>query len=507
MLTVARLFVALLLASTMLPAGAAAQHLRFGLAEDPDILDPSQGRTFVGRIVFAALCDKLVDIAPDLHVVPQLATEWQWVDGNKGLVMKLRPGVRFHDGETFDAAAVKFNIERHLKLPESVRKSEISAVSGVEIVDPLTVKLVLSAPFAPLLAQLTDRAGMMVSPKAAQAMGAGLGAHPVCAGPFKFVERVAQDRIVVERFADYWDKDRIKLDRITFLPIPDSTVRLANLQSGALDLIERVAAPDLETLRRDKRFALQAITELGYQGITINTGNGERAKTPLGRDARLRQALSLAIDRKALNEVVFNGEFLPGNQWVSPENAYYQKDLPVPARDLDKARRLVAEAQMTNPSAKPGVEMMVPNSPENLQAAQVIQAMAQEAGLEIRIRATEFASSIALADKGDYEAYYIGWSGRTDPDGNIYNFVSCKSALNVGHYCNSQVDRALDTARLVSAPGERLAQYHDVATRTLADLPIIYLMHRKWLWAQTTRLKGFSPYPDGLVRPAGLRFE
>src|SRR3954463_2377767 len=172
-------------------AAASAQStktLRIGLADDADLLDPTMPPTYFGRIVFASLCDKLVDISPELDIVPQLATEWQWTDGNKGLVMKLRQGVTFHDGEKFDAAAVKFNIERHLNLPGSNRKTEISAVKAVEIVDDHTVKLVLSAPFAPLLAQLSDRAGMMISPKAAQAAGDKFASNPVCSGPFKFVE-------------------------------------------------------------------------------------------------------------------------------------------------------------------------------------------------------------------------------------------------------------------------------------------------------------------------------
>ena len=210
---------------------AAARVLRIGLADDPDMLDPTLARTYTGRIVFAAMCDKLVDITPELDIAPQLATEWQWVDGNKGLVLKLRQGVKFQDGEPLDAAAVKFSIERHLNMPGSNRKAEISAVSAVEIIDDHTVKLVLKAPFAPLLAALSDRAGMIVSPKAAQAPG-DFANHPVCAGPYKFVERVAQDRIVLDRFADYWNKDLVKFDRIVFTPIPDSTVRLANLQSG-----------------------------------------------------------------------------------------------------------------------------------------------------------------------------------------------------------------------------------------------------------------------------------
>lgn len=496
-----------LIAAAVIPRvePAAARTLRIGLAEDPDLLDPTLARSFVGRIVFASLCDKLFDIGPELDIVPQLATEWRWTDGNTGLVIKLRPGVKFHDGEPLDAAAVKFSIERHLTMPGSNRKGEISAVTGVDIIDDHTVKLVLSAPFAPLLAQLTDRAGMVMSPKAAQAAGENFGAHPVCAGPFKFVERVAQDRIVLERFGDYWDKDQIKLDRVVYLPIPDSTVRLANLRSGGLDMIERVAATDLDTARKDPHLKIVTITGLGYNGITINLANGERSKTPLGKDSRIRHALELSIDREALNQVVFNGQFQPGNQWVPPSSPYYVKALPIPSRDTAKAKALLTAASAPNPI----VPMMVPNTPELLQAAQVIQAMANETGFDIRIQATEFASSLQLSEKGDFEAAQLGWSGRADPDGNIYNFVSCKAppALNVARYCNKDVDRELDAARAVAAPEERLAHYVNVAEQTLKDLPIIYLYHNKWLWAFSNKMTGFAPFPDGLIRPQGLRME
>jgi len=226
---------ALAFAALALPA--AAQTLRVGLAEDPDVLDPTLARTFVGRIVFAAVCDKLVDIDENLKIVPQLATSWQWARDNKSLTMKLRPNVTFHDGEKMDAEAVKFSIERHKTLPGSNRKGELAPVSSVDVVDPLTVRLNLSAPFAPLLAQLADRAGMIVSPKAAKAAGEKFGSNPVCAGPFKFVERVKQGRMVFERFPNYWNKDAIHFDRVVYLPIVDSTARLASLQSGQFDVI------------------------------------------------------------------------------------------------------------------------------------------------------------------------------------------------------------------------------------------------------------------------------
>ena len=268
-------------------AAAGAQTLKIGLAEDPDILDPSLARSFVGRIVFASLCDKLVDIDEKLNIVPQLATSWQWSPDNKALTMKLRPGVTFHDGEKFDAAAVKFNIERHKTIAGSNRRGELLPVTSVDVVDPLTVRLNLSAPFSPLLTVLADRAGMMVSPKAAQANPTSFGSHPVCSGPFKFTERVAQDHITLERYANYWDKAHIHFDKVVFQPIVDATVRLANLKSGQLDLIERVAPSDFAGIKREGKLGTSKITELGYQGITINTGKSDLAqKNPLGKDPR-----------------------------------------------------------------------------------------------------------------------------------------------------------------------------------------------------------------------------
>jgi len=477
--------------------------LRIGLAEDPDALDPTLARTFVGRIVFASLCDKLFDIGPDLKIVPQLATSYQLSEDAKTLTLQLREGVLFHDGEKMDAAAVKASLERHQKLQGSQRKAEIAAVSSIDVVDEHTIKLNLSAPFAPLIAQLTDRAGMILSPKAVEASGDKFAAHPVCAGPYKFTERVAQDRIVLDRFDRYWNKDMIHIDRIVFLPIPDQSVRLANLRSGGLEMIERVAPSDLKEIGTNKQLKTASIVELGYQSININVGKGNGWHNLIGEDARVREALDLAIDRVALNEVVFEGQFQPGNQWVSPSNPYYDKDIPVPKRDLARAKQLLKEVG----KGEITIDFMVPNNSEAMQQGQVIQAMAKEAGINLNIRATEFASALNLADKGDYSAFLINWSGRADPDGNIYNFVACNTPLNYPGYCNSEVDKELNAARQVESPAERLAHYKNVAARTLKDRPILYLGHRQWIYAFTAKLAGFEPYPDGLIRSQGLKMQ
>src|ERR1700759_1206581 len=247
--------------------------LRIGIAEDPDVLDPTLSRTYVGRIVFSAVCDKLFDIDEKLNIVPQLALSYETSSAGTEMPIKLRPGVKSQGGEPLDAEAAKFSIERHMTMQGSFRKSELASVDHVEVVDPLTIKLVLKTPYAPLIAQLTDRSGMMVSPKAAKEAGDKFGLHPVCAGPYKFVERVQQDRMVFEKFADYWNKDNVFIDKIVFLPIVDATVRLANLKSGALDLAERVLATDLKDIRADPRLVLSTVPELGYLGLTINIAN------------------------------------------------------------------------------------------------------------------------------------------------------------------------------------------------------------------------------------------
>ena len=481
---------------------ASSQTLRIGLAEDPDILDPSMARTFVGRIVFAGLCDKLFDLDENLNIVPQLATSYQWSGDNKSLVIKLRGGVTFHDGEKFDAAAVKYNLERHKGMKGSNRRGELAVVSSVDAVDASTVRINLAAPFAPLLAVLTDRSGMMVSPKAAEAAGEKFGARPVCSGPFRFVERVAQDRIVLERFPNYWNKGQIHFERVLYQPIVDATVRLANLRSGQLDFIERVAPSDIPSIRNDSRFKVARIVEIGYQGITINVGKSDMAqKNPLGRDARVREAFELSLDRDAIVKVAMDGEAQAGNQWVAPSNQYYGKSAPLPKRNVERAKQLLREAGVPNPS----FTLMVATTSDAQRIAQVVQAMAKDAGFDIKLHSTEFATSLNLADKGQFEAYVLAWSGRADPDGNLHTMLACKGPTNYAGYCRQDVESLINQSRTSLEPAQRAAAYDKIAAQVARDRPIVYLFHRHWLWAHNAKLSGLRTVPDGMVRVQGLK--
>ena len=270
---------ALLSATALTASPLMAKDLRIALQSDADVLDPDQSRTFVGRIVYASLCDKLVDITPDLEIIPQLATSWTTSDDGTSITMDLREGVVFHDGTPFNAEAVAANIERSQTMDESRRKSELKSITSTEVTGEYQIKLNLAGADATLLAQLADRAGMMVSPTAAAAAGADFGLNPVCSGPFSFTERVAQDKIVLTKFGDYWNADAINFDSVTFLPIPDTTVRLANLQSGDIDMLERLAATDLGQAEADASIVVDSAVSLGYQGITFNIANGKRVTT------------------------------------------------------------------------------------------------------------------------------------------------------------------------------------------------------------------------------------
>lgn len=489
-------FLGAIVAAAMLTAPVLAAELKIGLAEDADTLDPAQSRTFVGRIVYTALCDKLVDVTPKLEIVPQLATSWAWSDDGMSLTMTLREGVKFHDGTAMDAEAVVATIKRNLTLTESRRKSELSSVADVVATGPLQVRFQLKAPDATLLAQLADRAGMIVSPTAAKALGANFGSHPVCAGPFEFVERIQQDRIVLKRFADYWNKDHVKLDKVTYLPFVDNTVRLANLRAGDLDMMERLAPTDIGTIKSDPKLTFAKAIGIGYMGLYANIANGPRANNPFGRDKRVRQAFSLAIDREALNQIVFDGTALAGNQPYPPTSPWFNSALPVPERDISKAKALLKAAGQELVY----IELQTSNNPIMMQQMQAVQAMVAEAGFDVRLKTMEFATLLNSQSAGTYDLSRTDWSGRVDPDGNLHQFVTCAGGLNDEKYCNPKVDELLNDARRSIDPKVRKAKYDEAAVILDDELPVIYLGHTAWLWAFNKKVTGFVPSPDGMIR-------
>jgi peptide/nickel transport system substrate-binding protein len=215
----------------------------------------------------------------------------------------------------------------------------------------------------------------------------------------------------------------------------------------------------------------------------------------------VREAFELSLDRNAIVQVAMDGEAEIGNQWVAPNNSWYVKSVPIPKRDVAKARALLAAAGIPNPS----FTMMTPTTSDAQKIAQVVQAMAKDAGFDVKIQATEFSTSLDLADKGQFDAYVLAWSGRADPDGNLFNFHACKQPLNYAGYCKPEVDELITRSRATSDPAARMKLFEQIEGHVAKDRPIVYLFHRHWLWAYTSKLSGFRPVPDGLVRVQDLK--
>ena len=509
------LLVLALAAALLVPAPVAhaqKKTLVVALNQDPDILDPTLARTYVGRIIFEHMCEKLYEIDAHLNIVPQLATAMPTVtDGGKTVTIKLRSGVKFNDGTPMTAEAVRFSLDRHRDMKGSTRKSELDHVTAVEVVDPTTVRLRLKSPLSPLVAILTDRAGMPVSPAAANKLGDKFGTAPVCVGPWQFVERIPQDRIVLERSPHYFDPGAAKFDRLVFRIIPDDNVRLANLRSGDIDVMHLVAPTDATSLKKEGRFEVSNVTGLGYNGITINIRNKSgktqapgNLGTPLANDVRVREALELSIDRDALNQVAWDGLYTPGCTAIAPISPFFDKARKCPGRDVARAKKLLAEAGLPNGYA---FELVIVNNPQQRRVGEVIQGMAREAGFNITLTPKEFASSLKDNEDGKHQAFLIGWSGRVDPDHNIHQFHTCGGSLNETLACDEKLDALLNKAREVTDVGERTKLYREANDIILARRNILYFYFQNYIVAFPKNLKGYTAVPDGLIRIKGTSWQ
>jgi peptide/nickel transport system substrate-binding protein len=491
------------LAAAQMPAARAqgADTLRIGMRDDPDTLDPTFSRTYVGTVVMTSVCDKLFDFDDKLNIVPVLATGYEWSD-SKTLLIHVRPGVLFQDGEKLDAAAVVYTLQRDLTAVGSLRKSEVGAMDHAEVVDPMTVKVVMKQPFSPFIAALTDRSGMMVAPQAAEAAGKNFGSHPVCAGPFSFVDRVAQDHVTLQRFPGYWAKDRIHFDKVVYQVIPDSSVRRANLEAGALDLAE-VVPSDVDAVAKNPKLSVVSVPGLGYGVLSVNVGNGPRSQNPLGQDARVRHAFELSLDRAALSSVVYAGQYPATAQAISSVSPFFDADLKIPGRDVAAAKALLKQAGITAPLP---VDLLVYNTPQGVQAGEVIQSMAAEAGFAVHVNATEFVTAITAATRGDFQVALGGWSGLLDADSNTYTMLHTGGGLNVAHYNSAKADDLLDGARLVTDVAARRALYAQLWQQESADLPLIYLWTPRNIQGVSKKVKGFTLLADGVLRLQDVSF-
>lgn len=486
--------------------------LVMALSAEPDRLDPTTSSSLYTRYVMQTICQKLYDIDAKGEIVPQLATALPTVsDDGLTVTIPVRTDAVFADGTKMDAAAVAGTIQRGLTLQGSARKSELGPITGVSAPTTSSVQVRYSRPFAPLTAALADRAGMVLSPTAVAATGAAFGDAPVCVGPFKFESRVPQTSITVVRDANYYDPTSVHLDKITYRIITDSNIRAANLRSGDVQVADTISTQDIDALATEPGVGVLQVSSLGYQGLTINMGNTDGVGTPpgvidspLAMNADVRMALSLAIDRKSLVSSVFSNWYDVACSPISPSSPFSTAaSEKCPAYDPEKSKSLLAGAGAPNPFP---ITMQVSNNADTIRFAQALQAAVKLGGFDLTIAPVEYSTLLDQQSRGDFAALQLGWSGRVDPHGNMFNFLATGGGNNYSGYSNEKVDSLLADAAATNGTAARGKLYGQVITQVQKDNPVIYIYRQRSLTGYSTGVAGVEMFADGVVHLSGAAF-
>lgn len=460
----------------------------------PPNLDPSASTALVDRYVQYSIFDRLYNLNAKLQIVPMLAASLPKItDGGKVYTIQLRKGIKFQDGTPFNAQAVVFNLERYMN-PSSARASEVSSIQTVQATGPYTVKLTLKAPYSPLTSMFTDRSGMIGSPTAIKREGANFGNHPVGTGPFEYVSAVKGSTITLKANPHYWQKGEPKVAEVVYHAITDPNVEVANLQSGQCDIIDSVPAQDVKPLSGGAT-RVYATAGIGFQGFFLNV------KAAPFDNVWLRRAVSAAINRKALVQTVFPGVAEAGNGPFAPSTPAASASGPVPGPNLKAARADL------NAGGHPGgfsFTFKTATGPITQEVASVLQAQLAQVGIQMTIQQEDFGTLLNDCSTQAYQACALGWSGRADPDGDIYSWFYTGAALNDSGYSNATVDNDLNQARALSNMAQRVREYTIIMTTIHNQAPYVFLYFPKNVMAARSIVKGFVNYPDGIIRVASV---
>jgi peptide/nickel transport system substrate-binding protein len=462
--------------------------LTVGIVSDPVTLDPALMASFFELSIQYNLYEPLVHVTPDLKIEPGLAS----VETPDPLtyLFTLKPNLSFHDGTVVDAAAVKANFDRMLDpSTASPRRSELLPIDSVKVTGALTFTIKLKTPYAPLLQILSNRAGMMASPSALKTLGADFATKGVGAGPYKLVSWTKNSELVLERFAGYW-RGPAKIERIVFRPIADETVRLTNLRSSTVQLVDGVPAQGVSQLAREASLTLKQSPGLGFNAFSFNT-----AKAPFD-DVRVRQAFTTAIDKQAILRAVYFGTGSIAQGAIPPTMSWaYDAEFAPYKANAAAARKLLADAGKTSPVP---VSITVTNSPAQVRTAEVLQAQANQAGFKVDIKQIDATSLISVLRQKDFDLCMSPWTGRTDPDGNLYNFFTKGGSNNFMGYQSDKVTALLNSARSTPAQAERSKLYREIEAQIAADAPMLFLTFPATLQASVKRLN-WQQFPDGAL--------
>lgn len=477
------------------------------MGANPTILDPHGTNDQASSRVMGQIYQTLVVLTDDLEIVPGLAESWTAID-ELTYEFKLRPNVKFHNGETLTASDVKFSLLRALNTPRVAFIVFPIDKDSIEVVDDLTIRFATSFPFGPLFEHLAHPAVAILNEKAVTAGGADYGqgtevasTHPVGTGPFRFVswDRGLQ-QVVIERNEDYHGTKAL-LRQVTFRVIPDNTVRTIALETGEVDLIydvqpsdaSRVAADPTLTLFRDDNLSLT------YIGFNVQ-------KAPFD-DVRVRQAINLAIDMNQVVNTVFFGVGSVSNGPLHTLVNGANPNLEVWERDLDAARALLAEAGFPNGFS---TTLWTNDNLQRVQIAEIVQNQLADVGIVVEVKEVEFAQYLNDTAAGLHDMFILGWTTVTgDADYGLFPlFHSSQMGApgNRAFYSNARVDELLEIGRESKDPAVRQAAYFEAQEIIRDEAPWIFTWNGENLSASTASLRGFVQNPSGLHRLSTVFF-
>lgn len=452
-------------------------------------LDPLDSSQLVEREVFYNMYDSLFTIDPSLKIQAGLVKSWD-ISDPLNYKFTLQSGVKYQDGTPFNAQSVKDNITRYKTASNSRRKSDLASVNSVEVVDDAHVVFHLKKPDATLLATLVDRAGMMLSMDAVTKGGTGFSLAPTGAGsgPFEFVEWKRNDHLTLKKNAAYWKSGLPYLDGVTYRAIPDLNAILAALKTGDIDIARVIAAKDVASVKADTSFIYKDTPAIGFNGFELNTG-----AAPFN-DVAKRQAVAMAIDRYAILKninfnigVVGHGPIPPSSWAFDPTEKIYDH------ADAAKAKSTATGFTFT---------MKTTSDPVAQQQAALLQSELAAAGITMQIQTEEFATYLQECASHKFEACFVSWSGRIDPDGNMYAWWHTAGDFNDSLYSNAQVDSWLEDARATADQGKRKTDYQNAQKQIVADAPYVFTSFGVSPQISSAKIHNFTLYPDLMIRMA-----
>ncbi len=478
--------------------------LVLAVLSDASSLDPHGSNDVPSNNIHANIYDTLVRLTPDSEIEPSLAKEWEQVDDTTW-EFKLQEGVKFHDGEDFNAEAVKKSLDR-VRDPEvgSPRFYLYEMINSVEAVDDYTVRIKTDYPFAPLLSHLAHDGGSMISPKSIDAdyaamkegkePGSVISADPVGTGYFKFESWDPGSEIKLVKNEDYWN-GAPKADSVTFKVVPESATRVAELETGNAHIIDPVQPNEVAQINDSGSAEVNQELSRSLSYLGFNT-----QKAPFD-DVRVRQAISLMVDNDEIVEGIYDGFGIPAEGPLAPGSFGYDENIKGIEHNPEKAKKLLEEAGYGDGFK---AEIWTNDNPQRVDIAVLLQQKLKDLNIDISIQQMEFGAYLKQTAAGDHDMFILGWSNSTgDADNGLYSLFHSSQHGDAGNrsfYDNPEVDKLLDDGRKETDPDARFAIYEKIQKTLIEDAPMVYIHHQEYLTGVAGNVEGFTIDPSGIYQ-------